>query len=196
MKTLRTMLLITALLIAGALTSQTVIETYSMSYFAGQPPYAISAYENDKGIQYLITGQAMGNDASVQLLMSRSQISDFHKAVVEAGEKFTSWSENAKSKGLNDMSKTMDIKSTCGAGFYSSEWRFDFNVNLEFRFQVIKGNPLLVIASGKLQSSSNEYITSDGLAIALTGAEIPGFIYKVNPANLKAKFIALEDGFE
>jgi len=70
----------------------------------------------------------------------------------------------------------MLIKSKVAGFFlYGSDWHFQFIVNLTFDFKILESGGevkyLLIVRSGKMQSSSNQFMDVDGVVLEFTSAE-------------------------
>lgn len=92
--------------------------------------------------------------------------------------KYNEWVKTAIDNNVTELNKTMSYNTKVGAYFqYGREWQFQFIVNLTFDFKIIDGQNLLIARTGKLTSSSNQYMTHDGFVfIFQNDGEINDFI--------------------
>lgn len=73
---------------------------------------------------------------------------------------------------VTELDKNIEYKKlTYSAAFTYGKWNFDYSVNLTTRFKIINGKYLLIIDSDELQSSSNQYIKSDGFRFVFSSAQ-------------------------
>jgi hypothetical protein len=84
----------------------------------------------------------------------------------------------------------MEIVSRTNAYFSYGDWQFDYSVSLEFNFRVIQsGNVtrrLLVIRTGELKSSTNQFMEVDGYAIVFSSpSEIDTFLDLISQGKVK-----------
>lgn len=115
-------------------------------------------------------------------MLNRERQETFTKYLEQAKQKFIEWSEVAKKNAVkDDVSKEMDIVLYSEAFFqYGSKWCFDHSVRVKFKFMVTKGLYALVVLSDELTSNTNEFMTSDGIAIFFySPAEVDSFLKKI-----------------
>ncbi len=108
--------------------------------------------------------------------IDHKQYQSFITALNEAKQKYEEWTKTAKKNNVRDLDKTMPIKSKVDTYFlYGRDWHYDFSVNLSFDFEIFdtEREPmyLLVISTGKLQSSSNQFMKVDGFDLVFTSEE-------------------------
>ena len=66
----------------------------------------------------------------------------------------------------------MSLKTKVSGYFlYGSKWNFQFTINLTFDFKIINGKNLLIVRTGKMTSSSNQFMTHDGLVFVFSNTE-------------------------
>lgn len=92
--------------------------------------------------------------------------------------KYNEWVKTAIDNNVSKLDKTMSYNTKVGAYFqYGREWNFQFIVNLTFDFKITESEYLLIARTGKLTSSSNQYITHDGFVFVFQNdKEINDFI--------------------
>ena len=132
------------------------------------------------------------------LMIEKKQHENFLNALNEAKLKYEEWLKTAKENNVKELSKKMSVKSKVGASFfYGSKWHFQFLVNLSFEFKIIEKEGelsyYLIIRTGELTASDNEFMKVDGFVIMLDSIEeIDTFantisVEKVNEAVAKPK---------
>jgi hypothetical protein len=147
--------------------AQEKFSTYDNTYSGKTYEIQISAKETDKFSLYI---DAMSLDRTHEkggINIDQKKYPAFLEAITEAKLKYEEWVKTAKENDVKELSKTMKIKSKAGGYFlYGSKWNFQFLVNLKFDFKVIESNGeikyLLLIRTGELQSSSNQFMKVDG----------------------------------
>jgi hypothetical protein len=118
----------------------------------------------------------------------------FINSLAEAKEKYNEWVTTAKQNNVKEVSKEMTIKSKAGGFFlYGSDWQFQFLIKPEFGFRVFeKDNEvkyLLIVRTGDMQSSSNQYMEVDGFALVFTSPdEITSFLDSISMQKIRAYF--------
>jgi hypothetical protein len=85
----------------------------------------------------------------------------------------------------------MEIVGRTSAYFSYGDWQFDYSVSLEFNFRIIQsGNVtkrLLVIKTGELKSSTNQFMEVDGYAIVFSSpSEMGAFIDSISQEKVRA----------
>jgi hypothetical protein len=88
----------------------------------------------------------------------------------------------------------MEITARTGAYFSYGDWQFDYIVGLQFEFLVITSEGitkrLLIVRTGKLTSSTNQYMEVDGYAMVFTEPkEIDEFLSLTSPEKIR-EFLA------
>lgn len=110
------------------------------------------------------------------ITIDHNQHHKFFDAILQAKEKYQEWVKTAKENDVKDLSKTMTIKTKAGGYFkYGSKWQLQFRVTLKFDFRIIESKGeikyLLLIKTGELQSSTNQYMKMDGFALVFSSTE-------------------------
>lgn len=117
----------------------------------------------------------------------------FLSALKDARAKYAEWVETAKANNVTEVSKMMEIedwkREASGFFMYGDKWHFQFDLLLEFQFKVINSpdgvHYLLIVRTGELESSSNEYIKVDGVALVFESAkEIDDFLENISLLNV------------
>jgi hypothetical protein len=96
----------------------------------------------------------------------------FTTTLLEAQVKYEEWVKIANDNNVTEFNKTMSLKTKVGGYFlYGSKWNFQFVVNLTFDFKIIDGKNLLIVRTGKMTSSSNQFMTHDGFVFVFSSTE-------------------------
>lgn len=123
--------------------------------------------------------------------LTKERSTDFINTLITAKEKYNEWVKTAKENNVTEINKQMNYTSLTDAYFlFGREWQFHPNVLLTYKFKIIqsKGEPhyLLLINTGKLTSSSNEFMTNDGFVIVFSSIkEIEDFIYIISQKTIE-----------
>lgn len=116
----------------------------------------------------------------------------FIKAMGAAKKKYKKWVAVAKANNVTEFYKDMAVKDSIGGYFkYADEWQFDYSVNLEFAFQVIKNEDktdyLLLVRTGRMKAFDNENMTTDGYMLIFQSVEkIDTFLDKISQPKIDA----------
>lgn len=109
-----------------------------------------------------------------------------------AKAKYEEWTNVAKENNVRDLTKSIEIKPQVITGYFKSarNYNFDFSVRPTFGFRILddeKGlRHLLIIRTGELQDSSNEYIKADGFALVFTTLdEVDEFLELISMEKLQ-----------
>lgn len=161
--------------------TQEKFTSYDNTYSGKTYEIKISTSEKEKFSLYI---DALSLDRTHEkggLIIDQKYYDEFISAISEAKLKYAEWVKTAKDNNVKELSKTMTIKSRSGSYFmFGSKWNFQFLVNLKFDFRVIDSNGemkyLLLIKTGELKSSSNQFMKVDGLALIFSSeSEIDEF---------------------
>lgn len=177
--------------------AQENFSTYDNSYIGKTYNIQISSKEKDDVTLWI---DAMSLDKLHDkggLMLKTKDYQDFINAIGEAKLKYEEWIKTAKENNVKELTKTMKINSKVDTYFAYGDWNFARNVFLDFEFKIIEKkedlNYLLIIRTGELQSSSNQFMKVDGFALVFSStAEIDKFtsaisIEKVNTFLNKPK---------
>ena len=176
-------------LVWTSLSAQDDIGTYEMSYDSGHPNYTIQATEEGKFYIACYSLDASSKEGGINV--DPKKLEEFKTALTAARDRFVEWSAVAKTNNVTELDKEMDIASPrVGAYWLTSKWHFSFNETLKFRFKITKdGQHILIINTGKIQASDNQYINHAGLALVfLSAEEVNGLISGLDPAKVTAYF--------
>lgn len=96
----------------------------------------------------------------------------FISTLLEAQIKYEEWIKTANDNNVTELDKTMTLRTKVSGYFlYGSKWNFQFVVNLTFDFKIIDGKSLLIVRTGKMTSSSNQFMTNDGFVFVFSSTE-------------------------
>lgn len=174
--------------------SQDVIDSYEMSYFESKPTYNISASQvkNGKTSFYIYVASADRYSDAVALIIKSEQLEKFKSVIDSAKVTYINWSETAKENNVTELDKEISIdKITFECGFFTSDWHFDYSVQLTARFKILSSGQYVLILENKykLVSGSNKYIDSDGFFMVFTSSdEIDSFLNKLTLESVSSYY--------
>lgn len=181
--TLIGIILLTSGLIVKA---QDKFTSYDNTYAKKTFDIHISIKDNEKFTLYI---EAMSLDNLHEtggFMVDDKKYQGFIDALNEAKSKYQEWEQTAKSNNVKDLDKEMPIKSkVVGFFLYGSDWHFQHIVNLTFDFKIMESegeiNYLLIVRSGKMQSSRNQFMDVDGVVLVFNSAnEIQDFVDSIS----------------
>ena len=170
--------------------AQEKFTTYDNTYAGKSYEIQISAKEKDKFTLYIDALSLDGMHDKGGIFIEQKNHQDFLNALLEAKQKYEEWEKTAKENNVKELDKTMTIKSKAGGYFlYGSEWNFQFLVNLKFDFKILesKGETkyLLLIRTGELQSSSNQFMKVDDFVLVFSSSkEIDDFMAAISTEKI------------
>jgi|JI6StandDraft_1071083.scaffolds.fasta_scaffold67063_3 hypothetical protein len=153
--------------------SQASIGTYQSTYFDRAYDVAASKPDAKGEFSFYIDAASLdGVSKEANLIIRSKQLPEFISFVDSMKRVFVKWKKTAIDNNVTELDKEVEYKKTSyTAGFKYGTWNFDFGIMLTPRFKIIKDKHVMVITSGKLQSSSNQFIKSDGFAIVLSSPD-------------------------
>ena len=159
--------------------------TYDNSYIGKTYKIQISSKEKD---DFKLWIDAMSFDKLHDrggIKVNAKDYQDFISAISEAKLKYEEWVKTAKENNVKELTKTMKIKTKVDGYFEYGDWNFQYNVPLDFTFMILDKNDelnyLLLIRTGELQSSSNQFMKVDGFALVFSStAEIDKFVNAIS----------------
>ena len=167
-----------SLVIAVAFQSkaQTKFSSYDNTYAGKSYEIQISSMEKDKYKLYInaMSLDPIHDEGGISIDQSNNQV--FLNALAEAKLKYEEWIKTAKENNVKELYKTMTTKSkVVGYFLYGNEWNFQFLVNLKFDFKILESKGeikyLLLVKTGELQSSSNEFMKVDGFVLVFSSSK-------------------------
>jgi hypothetical protein len=189
---MKTKILLFTLLFSNAFIAQVQeLSTFNSSYFDVTLDVNLS-YKTDKDFDLWINASSL--DELVKeggVIIRAKQYSKFTTALDSARIKYIQWDSIAKKNNVKELDKRMNIECKTEAYFnYLKNWEFQFIVPLKFDFKIItdevETKTLLIIRTGELTSSSNEFIKMDGLVWVFNSVEeIESFQRAISMATIK-----------
>lgn len=163
--------------------SQVKFDTYTSTFLKKDFNIEIAKSEKENYILYIGVASLDKLSKEANLMVSQKANADFKQFLKGVQETYVKWKETAEQNKVTELNKTIKSKSLKleAAFFYGSKWNFDFDVILNARVQIIENKILLIISSGKLESSSNQFTTHDGVILVFSEPkEVDDFINKLN----------------
>ena len=171
--------------------AQVEVSTYEMSTFETEP-YSIQATEPKNGeFNYYIDMQSLdGAVSSGGVTIKSKNIDEFVLFLIECQSKLNEWNEVAKANGVEELTKEIPVtvKPSVDGYFKYGDWQFDNYVNLNPVYLRTENVASVVIYTGELTSTSNEYIDCENLAFALNSSEISALLKNIDKATVLSFF--------
>lgn len=172
--------------------AQENLGTYENTYIEKEYPISISTKPNDAKFTLYIEALSLDNLVSEGgFSIDEKQLSGFVENIKQAKAKYEEWIATAKANNVTSLDKDISVTPSKVTGYfhYGSKWNFDFSVKPTFSFKILedKGETsyLLIVRTGKLTSSSNEYINCDGFVLTfLSVEEIDAFLKTISQENI------------
>lgn len=164
--------------------SQEKFTTYENTF--EEKSYEIKISDDEKFIIYI---DAMSLDKLHDkggIFIEQKRHEQFINALTEAKLKYVEWVKTAKENNVTELQKSMDINIRAGGYFlYGSKWQFQLSVNLKFELLILENKGatkyILLVKTGELKSSSNQYMDVDGFVLAFCSSkEIDNFINSIS----------------
>jgi hypothetical protein len=170
---MKKLLLSTVLMFGLVGFSQEKLAKYNSLYFSKN--FDISASKPDSKAEFSYYIDCYSKDSSskqASLILKNKDVPEFIEFLNSIKDTFSKWIITAKENKVTELDKNIEYKKlNYSAAFEYGKWNFDFSVNLTSRFKIINGKYLLIIDSDELQSSSNQYIKSNGFRIVFSSAQ-------------------------
>ena len=157
----------------GNVLCQEKIATYNSAYLSKN--FEIQAGKpNEKGdFDYYI--DCVSSDSSIRkasLMLKNKEVPEFVEFLSSIKDTFLKWKQTAIENKVTELDKKIEYKNLNYRGaFLYGKWNFDYSVYLSTRFRIINDKYLLIIDSDALQSSSNQFIKSDGLRFVFNSVQ-------------------------
>ena len=157
----------------------------------------ISATEPKENGDYSLYIDGYTLDATVSsggIIIKNKKIDTFINSWEQAKEKYIEWTTTAKENNIMDLKKDIKVKSPKLSGYFSyGSWKFDNNVSPYFKYLITeskgKASYGLILYTGKMQASDNQYIDSDSFLYAFYSIEdIDNFISLLDSKLVLDKF--------
>lgn len=175
---LLTSIFLISLFLTKNIIAQDKYSKYDSEYFKKQFDISITNKKTDK---YSLYVDMMSMDKLCDkggIILDEKQHAEFLLKLNDAKNKYEEWVKTALENDVKELEKTMSFKTKCSAYFlYGSKWNFQFYVNLTFDFKIVNDKYMLIIRTGELTSSSNQFMNVDGFVFVFTSLnEIDEFI--------------------
>lgn len=172
---------------------QDEFSNYEMSYFEKKNIYKIDISDKNNLLDRVFIDAASLDTSSKEgsIIIDAKKLDGFKEYLTYMKSKYIEWQNTAKTNSVKELDKEIEPekRNTYSAAFSYGQWHFDFYVNLKARYKIIDGKHLLIISTGKLNSSSNQFIDSDGLAIVFSNeTEIQNLINKLDLTKMEESF--------
>lgn len=153
--------------------SQEKIGNYNSLFFFKNFDITASKPDAKEEFSYYIDCSSKDTSSKqASLILKNKDVPEFINFLNSIKETYSKWSLTAKENKVTELDKNIEYKKlTYSAAFTYGKWNFDYSVNLTTRFKIINGKYLLIIDSDELQSSSNQYIKSDGFRFVFSSAQ-------------------------
>lgn len=170
--------------------SQNKISSYYNSYFNENYNIELSVEDTNQFELYINACSTDNLISKGGIIINEDQYDNFIEQLNNAKSKYIEWTKTAKSNNVTDIDKDMDFVSF-SRGYFKcgSDWHFQYSVNLTYTFRIIKSKGILkhvlLIKTGKLQASDNEFMTADGFILVFSSIkEINNFLTKISMTRL------------
>ena len=187
-----TFLGIIAIMISGLqMKAQEKFTTYDNIYAKKTYDIQLSSKDNDKFTLYIDAMSLDNMHETGGFMVDEKKYQGFIDALKEAKIKYQDWEQTAKANNVKELDKQMEIKSKVAGYFlYGGDWHFQYLVNLTFNFKILESDGevknLLIVRSGKMQSSSNQFMDVDGFVLVFSNTnEIQEFIDSISLEKIK-----------
>jgi len=163
---------IACLLMTFVTFSQEKYNSYDNLYSDNEYDIQISAKDSTKYTLYIDMMSLDNLSESGGIMIDEKNHERFTTTLFEAKVKYEEWVKTANENNVTEIDKTMSLKTKVSGYFlYGSKWNFQFTINLTFDFKIINGKNLLIVRTGKMTSSSNQFMTHDGLVFVFSNTE-------------------------
>lgn len=164
------LLLFVILLSVLNLSAQEKYSEYEMSYFSEHMMFDAEISIDKPSMVWLSCMSLESENDNCGILIRDT--SDFINFLKSIDKKYIEWVKVAKENNVSELRKDFDFKERIYCAYWvRSELWIDLNVKLTSEFMVKDGKYIVIIRTGKLNSSSNQYIDHDGLVIVLSNEE-------------------------
>lgn len=195
---MKTIFLALVLVVASIVGAQEKIDSYKSEFTGETYDILFALDENQKHFTLYVDLFSLDKYTPTGgIFMSNSSNERFYKALTDAKKKYAEWIAVAKENNVTQVSKDMDTECTvAGYFYYGDKWRFQWRLDIDFRFKITEGAKeyLLIINTGKITSSENEYIDHKGFALVFTSPEeVDEFLAKISPEKMSQSVEKFKD---
>jgi hypothetical protein len=161
------------LLITTIAYSQEKFETYFNPL--AKSSYEISASKPDKkgNFSYYIDCKSIDNSSKqAVLIIEKQKIEIFKEYLMFLNHILKKWKATALKNNVKEINKDIYFKNTFYESAFSyGDWNFSRSTTLKASFKYLSENYYIVIFSSKLQSTSNQFMKSDGYMLSFNSEE-------------------------
>lgn len=189
---MKKLLLFATLFLAIAMNAQKKFSEYSSSYWTDKTNYNIEVSNKGDELEKIYidvhTLDRLQTEGSINV--SKKRLPEFISFLNECKSKYVEWTKTAKENKVTDLSKEIETekKFSTDVAFRYGKWQFT-SARINPRFIVDNKGSYLALTTGELQSSTNQFMKMDGLALVFSSEqEINDFIEKLNVDEIE-KFI-------
>lgn len=155
--------------------SQSDYDTYEISSGEHREEFKIKISENKGAVDevYIFSRSADNIYSNSVLIIKSKDLATFVDYLKFVNSKFREWTITAEDNDVKDLTKKIeaDLRDYYMVAFGNNDWHFDRRVKIKSAFSITDREPLLYIYSGKVYSSNNSYIDSDGIFIPFSNPE-------------------------
>lgn len=185
METKKSNIVITLVLLLTStfsLIAQEKFDEYYSEYF--KKSYQIELVKNDGKFKFYIETATLDKTSKkAYIILKDAELGDFKEFFQGINETYTKWKGTAEENKVTELDKKIESKrlKVATAFSYGSKFEFDFSAQLTARVKIIEGKILLIVNSDKLESSSNQFMTNDGLYFVFNSpTEVEEFLSKLD----------------
>lgn len=186
---MKKLLLFATVFLAISTNAQKKFTEYSLSYWTDKTTYNIEVSNNGNELEKIYidvhTLDTLQKEGSINI--SKKRLPDFITFLNECKSKYVEWSKTAKANNVTDLNKAIETekKFTSDVAFRYGKWQFT-SARISPKFILDKKGIFLALTTGELQSSSNQFMKMDGLALVFSSEdEISDFIGKLNLVEIE-----------
>lgn len=182
--------LVAIVAISSVSIAQQKVAEYQSVYF--EKTYDINALKDksdDENFTYYAEVPS-SEDKKVMMILESKNMPQFVDYMTFVKGIYAKWNQTAKVNNVTELEKDIEAKPLhCESGFMYGEWNFDFDVYLEPRVKIVRGKMLLIVQSGELQSSSNQFMKHKGFNLVFSSPEeVDTFITKFDVKKVQTMF--------
>lgn len=176
---MKKILLAALVIVTQSVNAQEEIATYEMSRFEKEP-YSIQATEpQNDNFSFYVDMQSL--DASIDnggIVIKSKDLEDFRIFLKECQVKLNEWNDVATTNGVADLKKDIpvSVKPRLSGFFLYGDWKFDLNVVLTPKYWRTSNQAQVLIYTGEMTASDNEYMDADNFVFAFNSDEISDFL--------------------
>jgi len=191
MKFLKLITIIVALTTITNVNAQKAFTEYNSTYFESVNEILIDVKNEYKYDLYIYMNSLDTYYKKGGVITNEKNNDKFITSLNLAKTKYTEWKNIALTNNVYDLNKKMDHSCFVSGYFqYGGKWNIDSSIKIEYAFKMIENNPVLIVHTGKMISSSNQYIDHKGFVFVFQNeSEIDNFINVISQETIN-DFIA------